>query len=57
MASGFGHGSMDFPGAQILFKANMSEQGSGLRLKSGGAQSWLEAMTPAPPAGVSSGRC
>lgn len=48
MAPGLGHISL--PGAQIPFKANMSEQGSsppprrqgsGLRLKSREAQSWL----------------
>lgn len=54
MAPGSGHGSMGLPGAQILFKANMREQGSalppsrqgsGLRLKDREAQSRLEAMT------------
>lgn len=67
MAPGFGHGSMVLPGAQILFKANMSwragdalppsGQGSELRLKVRDTQSWLEAMTPALPAGMSSRRC
>lgn len=53
MLPGFGQGSVDLPGAQILLKATMSEervalppcgQGWGLRLKGREAQSRLEAM-------------
>lgn len=53
MLPGFGQGSVDLPGAQILLKAIMSEervtlppcgQGWGLRLKDREAQSRLEAM-------------
>lgn len=53
MLPGFGQGSVDLPGAQILFKATMSEervalppcgQGWGLRLKGRETQSRFEAM-------------